>query len=131
MSHVPQFQKFGKTLRALRLRSGHGARALARQAGVSHVTLLNIENGKRNATLKTVLSLTGSLGLPADELRATVSGYLGTPANRRFEHNLIGFALDRAGLAVRHPEQKSKFDLIVDCAGVFKFGIIVKAIQQK
>lgn len=60
----------GARIRETRLSKGIRSKDLAREAGISEGTLLAIEEGKRQATEGTLLSIAKALGIRADELLA-------------------------------------------------------------
>lgn len=58
----------GRRLREIRLGQGKSLRALAREAGISHGLLSQVENGKTRPSFKTLLSLANTLRVPLAEL---------------------------------------------------------------
>lgn len=53
-----------KRIKELREAAGLSQEKLAAKAGLTHATVSDVENGKRNATLKTATKLAEALGVP-------------------------------------------------------------------
>lgn len=60
----------GRKLREIRLSKGVGSKDLAKRAGITERTLLNIEEGKTQATEETLLSVCKALKIEAGSLLA-------------------------------------------------------------
>lgn len=60
----------GRKLREIRLSKGTGSKDLAEKAGIAERTLLEIEEGKRQATEETLFAVAKALEVHADELLA-------------------------------------------------------------
>ena len=58
-----------KNLKRLRLKKGWSQERLAREAGISYITLVKIERGNiQNPKLETLMKLAGALGVSIDKL---------------------------------------------------------------
>ena len=61
-------ETLGQRIRALREVSGMTQEALARQAGISRVTLIRVEKGEQSPRFQTLVSLALALGRPIQDL---------------------------------------------------------------
>ncbi|WP_078394114.1 helix-turn-helix domain-containing protein [Shouchella patagoniensis] len=61
-------KRIGANLRELRTSKGLSMDALAKQVGISKLTLIKIEKGEANPTLSVIWKLSNGLGLPITEL---------------------------------------------------------------
>ena len=59
---------FGKNLKRIRARKGMSQGAIARSLGVGRSFITNIENGKTNLTLATIVRIAKALGVSPDKL---------------------------------------------------------------
>jgi transcriptional regulator with XRE-family HTH domain len=121
---------FGHALRETRTRVGLTGRELARKAKISHVALLKIENGTRNATLATALKITTELGLSDKEREKLLSVYLGRDTFQDFAQKLIANAFSEAGLNSK-PYGNDEFDkrLAVDLGGSLRVLVEISFIK--
>lgn len=70
----------GRKVREARLSMGVAAKALAQSAGIAERTLVEIEEGKRQATEETLFGLARALGLDAAKLLADAPAASPVPA---------------------------------------------------
>lgn len=61
-------------LRSVREEKGLSVNRLAETAGLTHVGVLNIENGSRSPQLRTALKLADALGIRLSEILAELDG---------------------------------------------------------
>lgn len=61
-------RRIGVEVRSLRARRGMSQHELAKRAGISRVSVSEIENGKRDPGSSTVAKLADALGVPAGAL---------------------------------------------------------------
>ena len=61
-------EKLGKNLKRIRTDKGISQVDIARSLGVSRGFVSNIENGKTNPTLATIVKLAKSIGVSSDQL---------------------------------------------------------------
>ncbi len=59
---------FGKNLKRIRTKKGMSQGAIARSLGVGRSFITNIENGKTNLTLTTIVRIAKALGVTPDKL---------------------------------------------------------------
>jgi transcriptional regulator with XRE-family HTH domain len=59
---------FGKNFKRIRIKKGMSQGAIARSLGVGRSFITNIENGKTNLTLATIIRLAKALGITPDKL---------------------------------------------------------------
>lgn len=69
-------ERIGQALTARRAELGLSRRALAERAGVSNVTLLNLEHGRANPTLARLERVADAYGIDALELLRTAGAEL-------------------------------------------------------
>jgi transcriptional regulator with XRE-family HTH domain len=60
--------KFGSTVRELRKLKGLSQEKLAFEVGMDLTSINEIENGRRNPTLRTIIRIARALGVKPDEL---------------------------------------------------------------
>jgi transcriptional regulator with XRE-family HTH domain len=61
-------KRLGENLKMIRTKKGISQGDIARSLGVSRGYISNIENGKTNPTLATIVRLASALGVKSDEL---------------------------------------------------------------
>lgn len=104
-------EEFGKRIAEFRQEKKLGVRELSRLAGVSHVQLLNIESGKRNAGIGAAVKLTGALGLSTNDRAQLLHDYLGWHGGHIIT-GLIAEILNSGGLhATIHSGSQIEIDL--------------------
>jgi transcriptional regulator with XRE-family HTH domain len=59
---------FGKNLKRIRMKKGMSQGAIARSLGVGRSFITNIENGKTNPTLATIMRIAKALSITPDKL---------------------------------------------------------------
>lgn len=60
--------EFGKKIKKLRLAKGLSQSQVAKELGADKSFMSNLENGRKNPTLKTLIKLAKALGVTMDQL---------------------------------------------------------------
>ena len=60
--------EFGKRIKKMRLAKGLSQTEVAKELGADKSFMSNLENGRKNPTLKTILKLAKALGVNSDQL---------------------------------------------------------------
>jgi transcriptional regulator with XRE-family HTH domain len=121
---------FGHALRETRTRVGLTGRELARKAKLSHVALLKIENGTRNATFATAVKISMALGVPDKEREALLSVFPGLEKFEDFAQTLIANAFSEAGFRAKAVKNNKNLNLlVVDFGGSFRILVDVSFLK--
>ena len=67
-NHEPFLRRLGEAIRSARRQRGMGRRELAEAAGLSYPYVAQLENGDRDPSSRTLLALSGALGLSPEQL---------------------------------------------------------------
>ena len=75
-----QFQKcLGTVIRARRAKLGYSQESFADEVGVHRTYMGSVERGERNVSLKNILAIAKSLGIPASTLIALAEAEIISP----------------------------------------------------
>ena len=65
---TPEAEKLGKNLKRIRTEKGISQGDIVRSVGIDRAFVSNIENGKTNPTLATIVKLAKAINVSVDEL---------------------------------------------------------------
>jgi transcriptional regulator with XRE-family HTH domain len=113
LSRVPDtpLQRFGATLRQYRQQRGLSQPALAARVGIRYSYISEIELGKRNIAVLTLLRLTHVLRIPATWLFAQIETRASlappTPCDLRTSRDVQNAAVTRDAMRPTHPDDQA------------------------